>query len=946
MTPRATYRLQLTPERGLAAAADLAPYLAALGVSHCYVSPILKTRPGSTHGYDVIDHEAVNPELGGPEQLERLCAALAEQGLGLIVDIVPNHVGIMGSDGGWWLDVLENGQASPFADYFDIDWHPVKRELQNKVLVPVLGDHYGHVLLGGELELRLDAQSGELSVWYHQHRFPLDPATYPMVLARAAATLRGEQRPEAPELIELESILRSLAALPPATTTAREEREVRRREQTAAKRRLVALGESRVFAQAAAGAVASFRGTPGERASFEPLHRLLELQPYRLAFWRVASDEINYRRFFDVNDLAALRTQNQEVLEVTHRKLLEWVRDGKVQGLRVDHPDGLYDPRGYLTWLRGKLAAVGRPGCYVVVEKILAAHEFLPEDWPVQGTTGYDFSFVANELLVHAPSQRAFRRAYRDFTGRRDDYDELLYLCKREILTYHLSSELTVLANLLDRIAEARIETRDFTLNALRAGLLELVASFPVYRTYVGGGRPSEQDRRHIEWAAAQAARRYGGRDEGVIDFVRRLLLKELPTEHDDEYRAMIDRFTSKFEQLTAPVTAKAMEDTCFYRYTPLLSLNEVGGDPRRFGITPAGFHHLSQMRAQHWPDSMLGTSTHDSKRSEDVRARIDVLTEMPEEWRARLAKWRRFNQSKRRRLDDRGVPSRHDEYLLYQTVVGSWPSPADDDALGAYRERIEQYMLKAAREAKLATSWSNPNEAYEERLLAFVTDVLSRDHPNQFLDDVEELVGAITVPGYLSSLSQTLLKLASPGVPDIYQGTELWELTLVDPDNRRPVDHALRRRMLAELEARAAEPDGVDGLVDELWRTLPDGRAKLYLTWRTLALRRRHAELFRRGAYVPLATHGEAAEHVCTFARRHEGEIAVVAVGRWFTRLPDWPPSARGEPPRWGGIDIAFPEPGRYRNVYTGRSVEARGTAPAGDVFGRFPAALLTLEQ
>jgi (1->4)-alpha-D-glucan 1-alpha-D-glucosylmutase len=890
--PRATYRIQLTPSHGFSAAAELVPYLDKLGVSHCYLSPYLKTRPASEHGYDVIDHEALNTELGAAEEFEQLCDALEQHGMQQLADIVPNHVGVMGSDSVWWLDVLENGQASRYADYFDIDWRPVKAELRNRVLVPVLGDHYGNVLLGGELELKHDEQTGEYSVYYYQHRFPLDPASYPTVLQGVLQDLAAELPADAPELMELESIIRSLEGLPHHSTTDDAQREVRSHEQTAAKRRLTELGSRCASAQRSIERrVTTFNGTPHRRETFEALHALLEQQPYRLAYWRVAADEINYRRFFDINDLAALRTQNVQVLEATHKLLLARAAAGKIHGFRIDHPDGLYDPRGYLRWLERRLASVGRPNRYLIVEKILASHEYLAEDWPVDGTTGYDFSAAVTGLFVYSPAERGFDRVYRDFTGQREDYESMLYGCKREVIMYQLSSELTVLANLLDQIAEARIDTRDFTLNAVRDALLEMVASFPVYRSYIADGNVSEQDRQHVEWAVAQAQRRYNGRDEGIFELIRRLLLQEVPVDAEPAYRRLIERFTAKFQQLTAPVMAKAMEDTCFYRYVRLLSLNEVGGDPKRFGVTPSAFHHLAQMRAQRWPHSMLNTSTHDSKRSEDVRARINVLSEIPDLWRARLAKWRRFNQSKRRRADDRNVPSRSDEYLLYQTLVGSWPVPFSPDILPDYCARIEQYMVKAVREAKVNTSWMNPHANYEERMVDFVRDVLSVTpsnsvQRNQFIADLNGFVELIALPGYLNSLAQTLLKLTAPGVPDIYQGNELWDFSLVDPDNRRPVDYELRRRLLAEVQAEAAAPNRAPRLVAALSENIEDGRAKLYLTWRTLELRRAQRALFDEGTYLPLEIRGPEQEHVCAFARQHGGRTLVVAVGRWFTKL------------------------------------------------------------
>jgi (1->4)-alpha-D-glucan 1-alpha-D-glucosylmutase len=903
----------------------------------------LKTRPGSTHGYDVTDHSQLNPELGDPADYETLCARLAEHGLGQIVDIVPNHVGIMGSEGRWWLDVLENGQASQYAEYFDIDWQPVTAKLSNKVLVPVLGDQYGNVLSAGDLTLGFEPATGELGVTYFEHRFPLDPWTYPALLETRLDTLEPQSPAERTDLIELESIARSLTSLPHHSSTGSVHREVRAHEAIVAKRRLKELfARSRFVAEHIERNVAAFNGTPGNRDSFERLHALLERQPYRLAYWRVAADEINYRRFFDINDLAGLRTQNVAVLEATHRRLLEWAAEGKIHGFRIDHPDGLYDPRGYLEWLRAELAAIGRQEHYLVVEKILAAHEHLPRGWPVHGTTGYDFGFAVNGLLVHGPSEREFERVYRAFIGEQRPYDAIVYQCKQQILTFHLSSELTVLANLLNRIAEMRLETRDFTLNALRGTLLELVVAFPVYRSYVTAEHIGEQDRQHIDWAVSSARQSYEEHDEGILDFVRKLLLDELPADADAPYRRQVALFVAKFQQLTAPVMAKALEDTCFYRFVSLLSVNEVGSDPRRFSVTPAAFHRLAELRLQHWPHTMLGTSTHDSKRSEDVRARLNVLSEMPDEWRARLLKWRRINASRRRRLAVRSVPSRNEEYLLYQTLVGSWPAGNRAAEMDEYRERIAAYMTKALREAKVHTSWSRPNADYEERVLGFVADVLSETQRNPFVEDLDELVTRIALPGFLNSLSQTLLKLTSPGVPDVYQGNELWAFSLVDPDNRRPVDYARRRTLLDELAREASDVERVPEAVDTLFDDVHDGRAKLFLTWRALTLRAEHAPVFEKGGYGALEAGGAKAEHVCAFARHLDGVTIVVVAGRWFMGLLPaagrWPES----PLDWGDTRVALP-PGTYTSVLDGRSLPVHdGRVRAGELFSRYPAALL----
>ena len=718
---------------------------------------------------------------------------------------------------------------------------------------------------------------------------------------------------------------------------------MRAHEISVAKRRLAELTRSSpLIAAQISRNVATYNGIQHRRETFARLHQLLESQPYRLAYWRVAADEINFRRFFDINDLAGLRTQNDAVLEATHRRLLQFVAEGKIQGFRIDHPDGLYDPRGYLRWLRRELTRVGHPHHYLVVEKILGPREHLPGDWPVHGTTGYEYSFTVNGLFVYAPGERAFDRVYRNLTGRQDGFDAMLERCKRRILLFHLSSELTVLANLLNRIAELRLETRDFTLNAVRATLLELIVAFPVYRTYVVEGDVSEQDRQHIEWAVSHARSIYEGQDEGILAFVRTLFLFELPDDVDYEYRRRAAQFTAKFQQLTGPVMAKSLEDTCFYRYMRLLSLNEVGADPRQFGTTPEAFHRANLRRAEHWPHSLLGTSTHDSKRSEDVRARLNVLSELPGEWRAAVQAWRRMNEHKRKHVGAAAAPSPIEDYLLYQTLVGTWPADATA-AAPEYVERIEAYMLKALREAKSNTSWASPNADYEGAVIDFIRESLTGNGADEFVESLAAFVRRIAVPGFLNSLAQTLLKLTSPGVPDVYQGNELWDFSLVDPDNRRPVDYELRQRLLAEIENACADAAIAAAMLPNLVRSIGDGRVKLYLTWRTLTLRARYQALFERGVYVPLEVRGARAEHVCAYARELRGRAVVVAVGRWFTKLSEHSEHWPAVPFDWQDTELVLPAAGEYEHVLAhARILVDDGAIRAERLFAEFPAALL----
>jgi (1->4)-alpha-D-glucan 1-alpha-D-glucosylmutase len=912
--PRATYRVQLNAGFTFRDATAIVPYLAALGVSHVYCSPYFRARAGSAHGYDVVDHNSFNPEIGDREDFERFVAVLRAHRMGHIVDIVPNHVGILGAENDWWMDVLENGEASAYAEFFDIDWAPPNPDRAHKVLVPVLADSYGAVLERGELELRFEPASGSFAAYYHSNRFPLDPRSYPRILDRVAALTYSA---------ELENIRRALAALPERRGTSPEQIAERQRAKEQHKQRLRALAAANPAVTAAIeAAVRSFMGTAGEPASFDALHELLELQAFHLAYWRVAADDINYRRFFDVNDLAALRVENAAVFTVTHRLLLQLVAEGKIDGLRVDHVDGLHDPAGYVRRLQhaiGKVTgSVAACPLYLVVEKISAAFEHLPSQWLVHGETGYHFANVVSRMLIDAATRVRMDRVYRGATGEAQEWRDVAYECQQLVLRRSLASELNVATNQLARIARSDRRTRDFTFNNLRQALAEVIASFPVYRTYVADS-VSDSDRRYIEWGIAAARRRRAATEASVFDFVRAALLLELPAPTEGQMRAM-SAFVMKFQQITAPITAKGIEDTALYRFNRLISLNEVGGDPNNYGGGGVrAFHADAEYRARHWPHEMLATSTHDTKRSEDVRARLNVLSEMTTPWRDAVRRWTRINRTRKRELDGLPAPSRNDEYHFYQTLLGIWPLAATD---GSYRERIEAYMIKAVREAKARTSWTEVDTAYEEALLQFIRSVLEPRENNLFLTDFLEFERRMTRFGLLNSLSQTLAKLTAPGVPDIYQGNELWDLSLVDPDNRRPVDYALRREILAGFERDAPPPA-------ELLRELRDGRAKLWLTWKVLQFRREQPRLFSHGSYRRLRVRGERAAHVCAFARRLAGHSLIVIVPRLYRRLLDDPTRLPLGEAVWQDTLIELPREERSRDRYTGL-LDAASITPA----------------
>jgi (1->4)-alpha-D-glucan 1-alpha-D-glucosylmutase len=959
--PRATYRVQLNKNFTFKDLSSIVPYLATLGISHVYCSPYFKARAGSMHGYDVVDHNQINPEIGTREDLDELVSTLRAHGMGHVLDIVPNHVGVMGADNAWWMDMLENGQASKYADYFDIEWNPANRDLRGKVLVPVLGDPYGVVLERGELALRFEQELGSFAVFYHEHRMPLDPKTYPRVLDLALNAAQNS---------ELSQIRDELLALPDRHDPSDADVLARDGAKEALKRRLAQLcaAEPRV-AGAIESAVAGLNGTAGDGGSFDSLHALLENQAYRLASWRVAPDEINYRRFFDVNDLAGLRVENQTVFENTHRLLFELIGAGKIDGLRVDHPDGLRDPEQYFQRLQGRVAALRSGGqaeltdfglaggqqrnlpIYLVVEKITASFEHIPATWPVHGETGYHYANVVNRMLVDAATKARMDRVYQTFIGQHLVWPDVAYDAQHMILRRSLASELSVVANQLTRIAQADRHTRDLTFNVLRQSLAEVIACFPVYRTYVGNG-VSESDKRYIDWAIAAARRRRTAGESPAFDFIRAALLLELPVA-TESLRRQLRNFALKFQQVTAPITAKGIEDTSLYRFNRLVSLNEVGGEPDAYGATLRAYHADSQYRARFWPHEMLGTSTHDTKRSEDVRARINVLSEMTQVWRKTIERWARMNRTRKREVEGLPAPSLNGEYLLYQTLVGSWPlEELDESALATYRERIEGYMVKAAREAKNRTSWANVNGEYEEALLQFIRGALEQREGNVFLADLNSFVRRVSRYGLLNGLSQTLCKLTAPGVPDIYQGNEVWDFSLVDPDNRRPVDYGQRRSLLASLQSIDMDTCVDRGLMQSLVSGINDGRCKLFVTWKALQFRQAHQALFREGEYLPLRTIGEHASNVCAFARRLGDEIAVTIAPRLYLRLL----GEREEAPLgegiWGDTAIELPkeivEPLKLKGVLDGQVVASskagsRVIVRLGDALAHFPVAVLT---
>lgn len=962
--PRATYRLQFNIDFTFQHALALVPYLDALGISDLYASPLYKPRTGSTHGYDTVDYNQFNPALGTEDDFNALAASLAEHNMGLLLDIVPNHMGVS-TENVWWTDVLKQGPSSPYAVYFDIDWRPQNRALDDKVLLPVLGDHYGQVLEAGELKVVY--WHGDFYVHYYEHQFPMTPETYAPILAQVLAMLPDHlDEADAWVPLELASVVRSLDFLPPYTNMEPDVVRTRRREETIIRWRLLGLfDKSEIFRTTMRAALDTINGDPDDPTSFDTLDNILSEQPYLLAYWRVATDEINYRRFFDINDMAAVRIEDPRVFADVHRLTLRLLAESKVTGLRIDHPDGLLDPEGYFwrlqmgyleTALRHRLGSGGYGGqvnarleslhrphtqrtewpLFVLVEKILSESEPLPYSWAVHGTTGYDFMYAVNNLLVNPAAEEAFNDLYVSFTAEIATPDELADYTKRLVLSQSLTSELESRSAELARIVERNRRYRGFTRNSLAFGLSEFINALDIYRTYITGpGSVSDRDRTYIEATIEQAKQRNPLTPSSIFDFLRDTLLMQNFNEFAEDQRGSLREFVMKFQQITGPVMAKSMEDTAFYIYNRLVSLNEVGGHLTRFGSTVDEFHAHNTDQA--YPHTMLSTSTHDTKRSEDVRARINVLSEIPDDWRTMIEQWAATNASAKTAVADEPAPSRNDEYLIYQTMIGTYQPEIDDD--DDFRQRIIRYMHKAINEAKTHSNWINPNAAYAQAVVDFVTHIWSSDTFRKSFDPFLQRVAHF---GRLNSLSQTLLKLTCPGVPDLYQGTELWDYSLVDPDNRRPVDFEQRRKLLDKLRA-AKQPDRIKQVRD-LLANAENSAIKLHVIYHTLNYRRQHEALFRDGDYVPVAVEGNYAVHVCAFLRVDGEESVLVVVPRLVALLMGGQPGLPlGDV--WGDTRLVLPNSitgRRMTNLLTGEQVDAPKNVALAQILTVCPVALL----
>jgi (1->4)-alpha-D-glucan 1-alpha-D-glucosylmutase len=949
-SPVSTYRLQLHGDFGFEAARDLVPYLASLGITDCYSSPHFKANPGSRHGYDICDHRSLNPELGREGDYDAFCAALTAHGLGHIVDIVPNHMAADPRSNPWWRDVLENGPSSPFAVFFDIDWEPVKTELHGKVLLPVLGDQYGRVLERGELQLGF--ADGALHLRYFGLDLPVNPRQAPRVLGLQVDRLEQELG-DAPAVREYVSVLTALRNLPAYTERDPARIVERQREKEVARERLARLAAgSPAIAHHVDRVVRDANGVAGQRVSFETLHELLEHQAYRLAYWRTASDEINYRRFFDINELVGLRMEEPAVFQASHVLLKRLIAEGKITGLRVDHPDGLFDPASYFARLQD---LAGRP-FYVVAEKVLSDNERLRADWQVAGTTGYNFLNQVSGLFVDSRHVQKLRRLYARLTGRTESFAEVAYRSRLAVMLTAMASELNVLAHALNRLSEKNPASRDFTLNSCRRVLREIAACFPVYRTYLSARDSSTMDRDVITTAVSEASRRNPLIEQSIFDFARTMLLPEHACDEREPATGSDERwqFAKRVQQFTAPVQAKGVEDTAFYRYHVLISANDVGGHPGRPAVSPGEFHTSNQQRLIDWPLELLATTTHDTKRGEDARARINVVSEVPEEWRKLVAEWMRINARSRTTVDGAWAPDRNDEYLYYQALLGVWPaetasSPVSTRAEQGLVDRLVEYMRKAVREAKVHTSWLHDRAEYGHAVARFVERTLTGATAARFLASFVPFQRRIAQAGMVNSLSQLVLKLASPGVPDFYQGSELWDLSLVDPDNRRPVDYGTRRRLLAGLSPlieRLATGEAAGQEVEELLHHWIDGRIKLLITTCGLRFRRDHNELFLRGKYEGLVVEGHGADHLVSFARHDASGTLVAAVPRLIMSLTRDSRALPRGPGAWEDTRIVLPDwatAPSYRHLLTCESVNvAERRLSASAVFHTMPVALL----
>lgn len=931
--PTATYRLQFHKDFPFSKAKPIIAYLKELGISDLYASPIFRARPSSVHGYDVVDPNQINPEIGGAEEFERLSTEIQRQGMGWLQDIVPNHMAY-DSENSMLMDVLENGPSSAYGSFFDIEWDHPMENMHHKVLAPCLGKFYGQCLEDGEIVLRYDAQG--LAVHYYHLRLPISIESYSMVLAPSLNALRRKLGQQDADLIKLLGVLYTLKNLPSS-----EETRERADQIIFIKNMLWELyttnDEIKNFLDEN---IARFNGHRGTPESFNALDQLLAQQHYRLSFWKVATEEINYRRFFNINELISLRIEDASVFSVCHALLFRLIREKKITGLRVDHIDGLYDPARYLERIRQNVGEI-----YVVVEKILDLSENLPDDWIVSGTTGYEFTNYVNELFCQSGNEQRFTELYRRFTGLTVPFSDLVSEKKRLIIGRYMAGDVDRLAHLLKRVSSRDRFGGDITLYGLKRALVEVLTFFPVYRSYISHERFGVEDRNRMQ-QTLQKAKEVNPGLTLELSFIGKFLMLEQGEHLTEQEKSQWIDFIMRLQQLTGPLMAKGFEDTTLYIYNRFLSLNEVGGDPSRFGISADDFHLFNLRRGRSWPHSLNATSTHDTKRGEDVRARLNVLSELTDEWESHVFNWGEMNRQHKRLVKGREIPDRNDEYFLYQSLIGGLPLALDEHA--GFVQRVKEYMIKAVREAKVYTGWLKPDSGYEEAFLEFIEKILAPSEGNSFLDELRGWTRKIARFGGLNSLSQSLLKLTCPGAPDLYQGTELWDLHFVDPDNRQPVDFAQRRKFLTEIKER--EKENLKALLTDLLTNWEDGRVKLFMTYKALNFRQRRKELFQNGSYIPLVASGTGADRVCAFARHQGADWTVVAVPRFPTGVFPVDNVPLGRKGAWEDTALQLPDnsPAAWRNVFTGETLLATESSDGKkclylkNLFVDFPVALL----
>lgn len=924
--PIATYRLQFCPDFGFADARKIVDYLAELGISEVYASPIFKARSQSTHGYDVVDPNQINPELGTEEEFENLIADLQAKEMGWVQDIVPNHMAY-DSENKYLMDILENGRDSEYIDYFDIDWEHPYEDFKNKILAPMMGDFYGNCLENGEIKLSYDRNG--LSVNYFAFKVPLRIESYPSFIGYELGKLTRKLGRNHPDFIKLLGILYLIKNIPTETSGRQ-----RKDQAEFVKELLWELYEQNPAVQEFIEEnIKTFNGEVGNPSSFNLLDNLLAEQFFRLSFWKVGAEELNYRRFFTVNELICVRIEDRKVFQKTHDLIDRLVESGKFTGLRIDHVDGLYDPTQYLQRLREKMGDI-----YIVVEKILEFDEELNDRWEIQGTSGYDSLNQLNGVFSQVKNREAFDKIYDRIANFKISYDQLLTEKKRLIAETNLGGDVDNLARFLKRISGQYRYGRDFTLTGLKKAILEVLIQFPVYCTYIDRDGVNDRDRHYIQETIEKAKAKIP-RLVKELNLIEKFLLLDYDESLSEEEKAKWLHFTMRLQQVSGPLMAKGIEDTLFYVYNRLVSLNEVGGYPQTFGLTLSEFHQFNQKRQQHWLHAMNATSTHDTKRSEDVRARLNVISEIPEEWDKQIKNWQELNRSKKVVAGKQIIPDDNDEYLFYQNFLGAFPFVEEE--YPEFVQRIKDYIIKAVREAKIHTAWLRPDTIYEEGFINFIDKILQSGEDNQFLEKFCLFQKWITSYGILNSLSQTLLKITIPGIPDFYQGTELWDLSLVDPDNRRPVDYETRWSFLQDIKSRS-QTDLIN-LISELKANPIDGKIKLFLIVRALAARKKYLSIFQQGNYIPLPLMGQYADNVVAFARHYEGKSAIAIVPRFLTQLIQPNEYPLGDE-IWKDTCLSIPSELRshWQNVITDQTLPNSDTIPVGQILNHFPVALL----